>query len=105
MEVKHMAYNTGCSGAKVVCDIGDVPLADVDKPALLNALNEMLHGLDGSMYTGCDMNSTLDDMEYLSDRSPYILAAIGNDKVDPNAATAHGVVGGIIASLGASIHN
>ena len=100
MEVKHMAYNTGCAGAKVVCDVGDASIADLDKEKLLDALNEMLHDLDGSMYTGCDMNSTLEDMEYLASKSPYILAAIGNDTVDPNAATAHGVVGALIAAVG-----
>lgn len=31
MEVKHMVYNTGCSGAKVVCNIGDRKIEDVDK--------------------------------------------------------------------------
>ena len=52
------------------------------------------------MFTGCDMNSTLDDMEYLAEKSPYILAAIANDSVDPNAATAHGVVGAVTAAFG-----
>jgi len=99
MEVKHMAYNTGCSGAKVVCNIGSTPVADLDKQALLDKLNDVLVSLDGAMYTGCDLNSTLEDMEYLSRKSPYILAAIGNDTVDPNHATAHGVVGGVIAVL------
>jgi len=99
MEVKHMAYNTGCAGAKVVCNIGSTPVADLDKQALLDKLNDVLVSLDGRMFTGCDLNSTLDDMEYLSRKSPYILAAIGNDTVDPNHATAHGVVGGVIAVL------
>jgi leucine dehydrogenase len=99
MEVKHMAYNTGCAGAKVVCNIGSAALADIDKQTLLDKLNDVLVSLEGRMYTGCDLNSTLEDMEYLSRKSPYILAAIGNDKVDPNHATAHGVVGGVIAVL------
>ena len=91
-----MAYNTGCAGAKVVFNVGPTAVADLDKQALLDKLNDVLVSLDGSMYTGCDLNSTLDDMEYLSRKSPYILAAIGNDTVDPNHATAHGVVGGVI---------
>jgi sarcosine oxidase subunit beta len=99
MEVKHMTYNTGCAGAKVVCNIGSTPVNELDKQALLDKLNDVLVSLDGAMYTGCDLNSTLEDMEYLSRKSPYILAAIGNDTVDPNHATAHGVVGGVIAAL------
>jgi leucine dehydrogenase len=100
MEVKHMAYNTGCAGAKVVCNIGEErELKDIDKQKLLDELNDMLVSLNGAMYTGCDMNSTLEDMEYLSQKSPYILAAIGNDTVDPNVATASGVVGALIAVL------
>lgn len=46
------------------------------------SVRQVLHSLDGAMFTGCDLNSTLDDMAYLADKSPYILAAIGNDKVE-----------------------
>jgi len=99
MEVKHLTYNTGYSGAKVVCNVGDNDVEKIDKKRLLDDLNDVLVSLNGKMYTGCDLNSTLDDMAYLSSRSPYILAAIGNDRVDPNHATAHGVVGAIMAML------
>ena len=44
----------------------------------ITKLNDVLVSLEGRMYTGCDLNSTLEDMEYLSRKSPYILAAIGN---------------------------
>ena len=70
---------------QVVCNIGDRSIEDVDKKQLLDHLNKVLHSLDGAMYTGCDLNSTLDDMAYLADKSPYILAAIGNDKVRASA--------------------
>eukprot|EP00286_Rhodomonas_abbreviata_P017447 CAMPEP_0181342948 /NCGR_PEP_ID=MMETSP1101-20121128/31299_1 /TAXON_ID=46948 /ORGANISM="Rhodomonas abbreviata, Strain Caron Lab Isolate" /LENGTH=215 /DNA_ID=CAMNT_0023454493 /DNA_START=13 /DNA_END=657 /DNA_ORIENTATION=- len=70
MEIKHMAYNTGCSGAKVVCNIGDRTIQQVDKKELLDHLNKVLLSLNGSMYTGCDLNSTLEDMEYLAGKSP-----------------------------------
>ena len=45
MEVKHLAYTTGCCGAKVVCDLGNQDLSSIDKAQLLDALNEMLHDL------------------------------------------------------------
>ena len=73
--------------------------ADLDRPALLDAIHAVLVALRGALYTGCDLNSTLDDMHRLASRSPYILAAIGNPEVDPNAATAHGVVGALLAAL------
>lgn len=55
--------------------------------------------LEGRMYTGCDMNTTLEDMELLSGQCGYVLAAIGNPEVDPNVCTAYGVLGALDAAL------
>ena len=91
MEVKHLAFDTGCSGAKVVCNVGPkLQVTGLDKKALLHRLSGTLNSLGGTMYTGCDLNSTLEDMQYLSKISPYFLAAIGNKFVEHNCATAHG---------------
>jgi leucine dehydrogenase len=103
MEVKHSAYNTGFAGAKVVCDARGGNIADVDKPALLDAAADLLHELNGTMYTGCDLNTTSKDMNNLAQKSPYVLAAIGNVKTNPDDATAFGVLGALQACVGSNL--
>ena len=55
--------------------------------------------MNGVMYTGCDMNTTLEDMTMLSKQCDFVLAAIGNPSVDPNNCTAFGVLGALDAAL------
>ena len=105
MEVKHATYNTGFSGAKLVC-ASATPVSewnDKDKTHLMNVAASLLEELDGAMYTGCDMNVTTKDMDYLSEKCPYVLAAVGNDATCPNKATAYGVLGAVEATLGGSV--
>lgn len=101
MEVKHATYNTGFAGAKVVCNASAEggKVADVDKVELMRETAQFLSDLKGSMYTGCDLNTTMDDMENLDAISPYVLAAMGNEFVNPNDTTAFGVVGAVEAVL------
>lgn len=101
MERKHAVYNTGFAGAKVVVNAsseaqGDAALS-IDKVQLMKEVAEVLNDLDGTMYTGCDMNSGLEDMDRLSAQCPYVLAGIGNLALNPNNATAFGVVGSLDA--------
>ncbi|CAE7424728.1 ldh, partial [Symbiodinium pilosum] len=98
MENKHAVYNTGFAGAKVVVNTtSHENRLTIDKKALMLQLGHVLNDLDGTMYTGCDMNSDLDDMELLASQSPYVLAGIPNLAMNPNAATAHGVLGSLAA--------
>lgn len=101
MEVKHVSYNTGFSGAKLVCASSSDPSSwsAIDKKVLLDESASMLHEMGGAMYTGCDMNTTTEDMDYLADQCPYVLAAIGNPGCNPNTATAYGVLGAVLAAL------
>lgn len=101
MEVKHATYNTGFAGAKLVC-ASSSPVSQwssADKKHLMDSAASLLADLDGAMYTGCDMNTTTNDMDYLAQRCPYVLAAIGNLDACPNTATAYGVLGAIEACL------
>lgn len=105
MEVKHTTFNTGFTGAKLVCAAAS-PVSEWssgDKQQLLDTAASMLTDLDGAMYTGCDMNTTTQDMDYLSERCPYVLAAVGNPECCPNTATAYGVVGSVEAVLDGSV--
>lgn len=101
MAKKHAAHCTGFSGAKVVVDIPAGGSIDALKPELLQHTAEMLNGMEGSMYTGCDINSSLEDMNTMLDKHdcPHILASLGQP-ADPSVATAAGVVGALDAALG-----
>ena len=97
MALKHRIYNTGFSGAKLVANAKE-PGA-VDKRQLMEEVAEALHSLDGSVYTGCDMNTDFKDMKYLSELCPYVLASL-ESTIDANKSTAHGVVGAVAKAAG-----
>ena len=110
MEVKHSTFNTGFAGAKIVCDVGpDADPSKINKDALLNAARDMLDDFQGGMFTGCDLNVSLTDMERLASadeyNSQYVLAGIGNPEVDPNVATAFGVVGALRGAYHGRLRN
>jgi len=99
MSKKHDAYGTGFSGAKLVCaakqDAGS--FTPEQKTQLIDSVAWILERFSGSVYTGCDLHISTDDMAALSERTSYVLAALQNDRVCPNATTAHGVVGAVEA--------
>ena len=68
------------------------------KDELINVTAELLQSLDGAMITGCDLNTSLEDMERLTELTPHVLAAVGSP-VDASAATAHGTLGAVEAVL------
>lgn len=96
MTHKHALYNTGFSGAKIVVHSSK---NEDHKYVLMDAIAHVLHELEGSVYTGCDLNTYEEDMRYLAERCPYILAGIGS-AIDPSEATACGVYGAILAAIG-----
>jgi glutamate dehydrogenase/leucine dehydrogenase len=81
MTRKHAMYNTGFSGAKLVVHHGDIHLDDVDREGLMHDCAAALESLDGSIYTGCDINTNDEDMERLISHTPYVLAGIGSTVV------------------------
>lgn len=97
MSQKHGVYNTGFSGAKIVVATGS---QQFDKEQLIAFVGGVLQDLKGLVYTGCDLNTTLQDMMYLQEFCPYILAALGTE-INPGDATAYGVIG----SIQSVIHN
>lgn len=93
MADKHNIYGTGFAGGKVVARAAD-PLAV--KGALLQATGLLLESLGGAMVTGCDLNTSPQDMAHLSRLTPHVLAAIGS-KIDASSCTAHGTLGALEA--------
>ena len=68
------------------------------KDELISVTAELLESLDGAMITGCDLNTSLADMERLTALTPHVLAAVGSP-VEASAATAHGTLGAVEAVL------
>eukprot|EP00944_MAST-04C_sp_MAST-4C-sp1_P012470 g12470.t1 len=101
MAVKHGMFNTGFSGTKMVVDTSNIGgIENLNRSVFLQETTKVLNNFHGLKYTGCDINSTLDDMECMGGQTDYILAGLGNKNVDPNDATAYGVVGSIIGAVG-----
>lgn len=101
MAAKHAAYNTGFSGAKVVCNIPKGTF-DNNKEVALNGTADFLNELNGTMYTGCDIGTSDNDMQKMLKDCPYILAAVDHT-VNPNSATSYGVFGALEAVMGGSV--
>ena len=99
MTHKHDLYGTGFAGGKIVARAAE-PAAV--KEELISVTATLLEALDGSMITGCDLNTSLEDMERLTELTPHVLAAVGSP-VDASAATAHGTLGAIEAVLGEAL--
>ena len=85
MTNKHSLYGTGFAGGKVVARAAN-PAAVKDE--LINVTAELLESLGGAMITGCDLNTSLEDMERLTALTPHVLAAVGSP-VDASSATAY----------------
>ena len=99
MTNKHSLYGTGFAGGKVVARAAN-PAAVKDE--LINVTAELLESLDGAMITGCDLNTSLEDMERLTALTPHVLAAVGSP-VDASSATAFGTIGAVEAVLKAGL--
>ena len=93
MKYKHDIYSTGFSGGKVVARAKNPLLI---KRKLITITAALLESLDGQMITGCDLNTTINDMEQLQQLTPHVLAAVGSD-IDASTATAYGVIGALDA--------
>ena len=99
MTNKHALYGTGFAGGKVVARAAN-PAAVKDE--LINVTAELLESLGGAMITGCDLNTSLEDMERLTALTPHVLAAVGSP-VDASSATAFGTIGAVEAVLQATL--
>ncbi|KAF5840792.1 FAD dependent oxidoreductase-domain-containing protein [Dunaliella salina] len=93
MTLKHRVYNTGFSGAKLVLNATNA-IAGINKAALMAEVSDILHELCGTVYTGCDLNTSMEDMEILTELCPYVLASVGC-LTDANDATGFGVYASI----------
>jgi len=96
MTRKHDMFRTGFSGAKLVAK-SDINLDSICRKSLMEDTASALETLGGSVYTGCDLNTSDNDMDYLTKatKNKYVLAG-RNSKIDTNVATAASVIGSIL---------
>lgn len=94
MTKKHAMYQTGFSGAKLVVNYKGMQAKDIDRSSLMRDTAIALEKLEGSVYTGCDIGSTDNDMSKLVEQTDFVLAGIGSS-VDTNVATATSVIGAL----------
>ncbi|MGA2654611.1 MAG: hypothetical protein ABSF18_01355 [Gammaproteobacteria bacterium] len=95
MSKKHKLYNTGFTGVKLVAHGKVTP---ENKIKILNAAAEVLNYFKGKIYTGCDMNISNQDMEYLTTMSKYVLSGLGS-QINTSFATAYGVYAALMAVI------
>lgn len=93
-------FRTGFSGAKVVVKSDHEDLSLIGRKELMQNLASALNAFEGGMYTGCDLNTCDEDMDYLVEATndKYVLAG-RNSHVDTNVATASSVIGSILGTV------
>jgi leucine dehydrogenase len=96
MAGKHDLYNTGFYGAKMVIN---GPRRSSDLHEILGKLAEVLSLYEGSIFTGCDLNTTNADMDLVAAKAPYVLNSLTNPGVDTSQATGYGVFSAVRAVL------
>jgi leucine dehydrogenase len=96
MSEKHSLYNTGFTGAKIVVN---GPVNDTNRAILFENLASVLNKHIGPIYTGCDINTTDEDMYALSEYTGFILSSLENSGVDTSVVTAYGVYASLKAAL------
>ncbi|HBT12040.1 MAG TPA: leucine dehydrogenase [Erwinia persicina] len=88
MSLKHGLYNTGFSGGKIVVNSPHLP---AQQPEVMAEIGALLNRYNGTMFTGCDINTSNQDMDYLRRFTPWILNAMDSPQIDTSVATGYGV--------------
>lgn len=96
MDLKHGLYRTGFSGGKIVVNSKVSP---DDAPHVLDAIGDLLNRYEGSMYTGCDINTSSSHMVRLRQSTQWILDAMESPLVNTSVATGFGVWSALRAVL------
>ena len=96
MAEKHALHHTGFRGGKIVVHISDQQ--KFDRRNFLNAMAQLLNQFPETFYTGCDVGTTYEDMQFLASICPFVLSGIPQN-IDTNLATSYGIVGSVEAGL------
>lgn len=96
MDLKHGLYRTDFSGGKIVVNSKVGP---DEAPHVLDAIGQVLNRYDGSMYTGCDINTSSTHMTYLRKSTRWILDAMESPQINTSIATGYGVWSALRAIL------
>jgi leucine dehydrogenase len=100
MTLKMAGVDVAFGGGKAVLAVPEL-FSDGDRRGLLLRYGELVNSLGGSYQTGPDMNTTVEDMDMIGERTPYVFCRSieHGGSGDPGPYTARGVFHGIRASL------
>lgn len=100
MTLKMAAVDVPFGGGKAVLAVPG-PLAGDARRGLLHHYGDLIGSLGGTYRTGPDMNTTVEDMDTIAERTPYVFcrSVENGGSGDPGPFTARGVFHGIRASV------
>lgn len=100
MTLKMAGVDVAFGGGKAVLAVPKLLDAD-DRRGLLLRYGELVHSLGGTYRTGPDMNTTIDDMDVIGERTPYVFcrSTANGGSGDPGPLTARGVFYGLRATV------
>jgi leucine dehydrogenase len=101
MTLKMAGIDVPFGGGKAVLAISR-PLGDDERRGLLLRYGRLIDSLGGTYRTGPDVNTTVEDMDVISESTPYVFcrSVERGGSGDPGPYTARGVFHGIRASVG-----
>lgn len=70
-----------------------------DRRKLMNAFGDFVNKLQGEYITSMDVGTTAEDMDYIVERTPYVIGATKTTKSDLTLFTALGIFRGLEASV------
>ena len=100
MTLKMAGIDVPFGGGKAVLAIPS-PLEDRERHELLHRYGDLVESLGGSYRTGPDVNTTVEDMDVIAERTQYVFcrSVERGGSGDPGPYTARGVFHGIRASV------
>jgi leucine dehydrogenase len=100
MTLKMAGVDIPFGGGKAVLAVPG-PLEDGDRRGLLLRYGQLVNSLGGTYRTGPDVNTSVEDMDIIAERTPYVFcrSVERGGSGDPGPFTARGVFHGIRASV------
>lgn len=100
MMAKHRLYETKFCGAKFV--INGPRFHDDRDFEVLDSLSSIINKYEGRLYTGCDINTTSVDMEWIAQKTKFVLDGLTNKNINTSLITGCGVFASIQSVLAMS---
>jgi len=101
MTLKNAACGLPHGGAKAVILKPQTPHKAHDRQRLFHAFGDFVNELNGNYITAMDVGTTNNDMDWIAERTPYVIGASRSDPLqqDPSPFTAKSVLRGMQAAV------